>query len=211
MFTGIIEEIGVIQSVSRERNGLRMRCSAHMVLEGTKVGDSVSINGVCQTVEKVGDGSFVFFVSRVTETVTTLATVSAGCRVNLERALRLSDRLGGHIVQGHVDCTGRITSVNPLENGFEIMISVLGEGTRYIAEKGSVAVNGVSLTVVSKRENSFSLYLIPESMKKTNLTALRPGDTVNIEFDILAKYVEQLFRNGESRSIIDIMTDSGFM
>lgn len=182
-----------------------------MVLEGTKVGDSVSINGVCQTVEKVGDGSFVFFVSRVTETVTTLATVSAGCRVNLERALRLSDRLGGHIVQGHVDCTGRITSVNPLENGFEIMISVLGEGTRYIAEKGSVAVNGVSLTVVSKRENSFSLYLIPESMKKTNLTALRPGDTVNIEFDILAKYVEQLFRNGESRSIIDIMTDSGFM
>ncbi len=211
MFTGIIEETGTIHSVTRKQNGLSIVCGARKILEDVKVGDSIAIDGVCQTVETFTENSFTVFVSRISGSITTLGKITAGAVVNLERALTLSGRLGGHIVQGHVDSMGTVRFSNRIENGFELAVSVDHPGYSCVAEKGSIAVNGVSLTVVKREENFFTLYLIPESMRNTNLINLKRGDTVNLEFDILAKYVEQLLGKEKKPDILEIMKKSGFM
>jgi riboflavin synthase len=199
MFTGLVEEIGQIKKVEHQGDGIYLTVDAKTVLDGTATGDSISIDGVCQTVTQVGKGSFTVFCSRVTSDITTLAFYKPGRRVNLERAITLQSRIGGHIVQGHVDGTGIIKNVIKDENGIGLEISAPGPILRYVVQKGSIAIDGVSLTVVSRSAMGFKLYIIPETIQKTSLVEKRAGDEVNIETDILAKYIESiiLYRNGK--------------
>lgn len=192
MFTGLIEETGVVRKREPAGTGVTFTVSAGLVLEGTAVGDSISIDGACQTVTRLGTGSFSVFCSKVTLEATTLSSFGPGRRVNLERAMSPSGRLGGHIVQGHVDATGVITSLRRDAEGIAIDIRVPRSIHRYIVAKGSVAVDGISLTVVSLLPGGFGLYIIPETVSKTTLADRKPGDRVNIEVDILAKYVERI-------------------
>ncbi len=188
MFTGIIEELGTIEAVRED--GLSVR--AIKVLEDARVGDSICINGVCLTVTSISGG--VFSVDTVPETRrrTNLGDLSPGDAVNLERALRPNDRMGGHFVQGHVEGTGTVASV--LQDGPALMIrfSAPAELLRYIVAKGFIAIDGTSLTVVERDDRGFSVTIIPLTQEWTTLGRRRPGDRVNLETDILAKYVEQL-------------------
>lgn len=188
MFTGIIEELGTIEAVRED--GLSVR--AAKVLEDARVGDSICMNGVCLTVTNIAGG--VFSVDTVPETRrrTNLGGLHTGDPVNLERALRPNDRMGGHFVQGHVEGTGTVESV--AEDGPALMIrfSAPGELLRYIVAKGFIAIDGTSLTVVDRDDRGFSVTIIPLTQEWTTLGRRRPGDRVNLETDILAKYVEQL-------------------
>lgn len=181
MFTGLIEELGAL--VARE--GARFRFSASMVATGATVGDSIAVNGACLTVVELGEGWWAADVVDETLSRTNLGDLRPGDAVNLERPLRLSDRMGGHLVQGHVDAVGQVTSGPP-------RLSVLVADMRYLAEKGSVAVDGVSLTVAAVAGDRFSVAVIPHTADVTTLGRLGAGDRVNVEFDILAKYVERL-------------------
>jgi len=188
MFTGIVEELGAVAAV--RPNGLAIR--AEKVLEDAKLGDSICINGVCLTITAL-DGN-IFSVDTVPETLrrSNLGDLRAGDAVNLERALRPTDRMGGHFVQGHVEGTARVESVTPEGSAVNLRFSVAPELARFIVEKGFIAVDGTSLTVVDRDETSFSVTLIPLTQEWTTLGRRRPGDRVNLETDILAKYVEQL-------------------
>ncbi len=181
MFTGLIEELGSLVG----RDGPRFTFAAEVVTEGARIGDSIAVNGCCLTVVEVGGGSWSADVVDETLARTTLGGLGPGDTVNLERPVRLSDRLGGHVVQGHVDGIGRVVSPAP-------HLTVATPHTRYVVEKGSVAVDGVSLTVVHVAEDRFSVAVIPHTAEFTTLGRVRPGDLVNLEFDILAKYVERL-------------------
>ncbi len=196
MFTGLIEETGSVLSIKNSGEGKILELAAEKVLKDTKRGDSIAINGACQTVTDISPKSFSVFVSRVTLDITTLGDFAPGRIVNLERALTLSSRLGGHIVQGHVDLRGKIKNIKKDLKGVEIDITVAGDYMRYIVEKGSITVDGISLTVVSTSGNDFKLYLIPETIENTIIKTWKPGSEVNIETDILARYVEQMLRHG---------------
>jgi riboflavin synthase len=191
MFTGLIEEIGRVMSASRAGDGMLLKIAAADVMEGTRVGDSICINGVCQTVTAIDGGSFTVFVSSVTASVTTLGAFAPGRRVNLERAMTPASRFGGHFVQGHVEGRGRIGKVDKDSMGMRVSVAVTPEVERYIVEKGSIAVDGVSLTVVSLVDRGFTLYFIPETLSNTVVSEWKPGDEVNVEVDVLAKYVER--------------------
>lgn len=197
MFTGLIEEVGTVASLSRAGAGLTLTVRAKRVLEGTRIGDSICINGACQTVTALDGPSFTVFVSSVTASVTTLGSFAANRRVNLERAMTPSSRFGGHFVQGHVDGRGVVGAVEKDSMGMGVTITVGPELARYIVAKGSVAVDGVSLTVVAADEKGFSLYFIPETLESTILSEWKTGAEVNIEVDILAKYVERMLRSGK--------------
>ena len=188
MFTGIIEELGSVEEVVE--GGLRVR--AEKVTEDARIGDSICVNGVCLTVTSIEDG--VFSVDAVPETMrlTNLGDLHAGDAVNLERALRPSDRMGGHIVQGHVEGTATVTSVE--QDGPALMIRLDAPATLmpYIVKKGFIAIDGTSLTVVDRDESSFSVTIIPLTQEWTTLGRRQPGQRVNLETDVLAKYVEQL-------------------
>ena len=198
MFTGLIEEIGTIKQVKASGGGVYITVSAGIVVEGTKIGDSITIEGACQTVTEIGHDSFTVFASKVTCEVTTLGTIKAGAKVNLERAMLPASRFGGHLVQGHVDGTGKIKAVTQDQNGTIIEISAPEDLLRYIVGKGSVAVDGISLTVVSLTDGGFTLYIIPETIRNTTLSEKSRGSNVNIEVDILAKYVERMIGNPET-------------
>ena len=191
MFTGLIAALGEIEVVDATADGSRMTVSAPLASE-LREGDSVAVNGVCLTATAVRDGSFAADVMRETLERTSLAGAQPGTRVNLELPVRASDRLGGHVVQGHVDGLGEVIEVS--EEGFarRVRIAAGNEALRYIVEKGSVAVDGVSLTVAEIDERSFTVSLIPETLERTNLGSLEPGTRVNLEVDVLAKYVEKL-------------------
>jgi riboflavin synthase len=192
MFTGLIEEIGEITGSVNSGSGIILTINAVKALEGMKIGDSISINGACQTVTALTNRSFSVFASSVTASVTTLGSYRTGKRVNLERAMTPASRFGGHFVQGHVDGTGSVEMIRRDSAGMSAGISV-GDGLKkYIIEKGSVAVDGISLTVVSVTPNGFTLYFIPGSLFHTTASAWQAGDEVNIEVDILAKYVERM-------------------
>ena len=188
MFTGIVEEVGVVAKISD--NG--MTVLATKVTEDLKLGDSIAVNGTCLTAVSFGRTEFSVDLSPETVRRTSLGRLSVGGPVNLERALLASDRMGGHIVQGHVDGTGRITSTKRDGDSTIFRIRVPKRLNRYIVEKGFVAVDGISLTVVKIGASSFTLAVIPYTLKNTNLAALSVGDRVNLEADILAKYVESL-------------------
>lgn len=192
MFTGLVEEIGVIGSIAGGPDGARLGIRAERVLDGIALGDSVAVDGACLTVVAVtGDG---FEVDAVAETLrrTVLGERAGGDPVNLERALRVGDRLGGHIVQGHVDGTGEVVGVVPEGDGRRLRVHAPGSIARYVVEKGSITVDGVSLTVAARHADGFEVALIPHTLRETTLGDARPGRRVNLEVDLVAKYVEAL-------------------
>jgi len=188
VFTGIVEEVGVVATISE--NAMTVRASK--VTEDLKLGDSIAVNGACLTAVNFSGDEFSVDLSPETMRRTALGDLSQGSLVNLERALLVSDRMGGHIVQGHVDGTGRVMSTKPEGDSVVFRIRVPKRLNRYIVEKGFVAVDGISLTVVKRGASSFTVAVIPYTSNNTNLAALSVGDRVNLEADILAKYVESL-------------------
>ena len=191
MFTGLVEEVGRVVKLQADEMH-RLEVSAGGVVEGTRRGDSVSVNGVCLTVNELGGDTLVFFVMPETLRRTALGDLTEGNLVNLERAMSLERRFGGHIVQGHVDGVGEVVNVSPEGEAeiweFQAPVGVL----RYTVEKGSVCVDGISLTVVSVRDGSFTASILPQTRANTNLQELRAGACVNLEADVIAKYVERL-------------------
>ncbi|MCS7481476.1 riboflavin synthase [Umezawaea endophytica] len=192
MFTGIVEELGEIVQVADLPDAARLTVSGPLVTSDAKHGDSIAVNGVCLTVVDVVDGGFTADVMRETLVRSSLAKVAAGDRVNLERAAALGQRLGGHIVQGHVDGTGTVLARETTEHWEIVHIGLPASLARYVVEKGSITVDGVSLTVVSVTDDEFTVSLIPTTLELTTLGRRGIGDAVNLEVDVLAKYVERL-------------------
>lgn len=192
MFTGIVEELGTVAAVEDQGDAIRLTINAATVLEGTGLGDSISVNGCCLTVTTTTGGTWTADVMQETLDKTSLHGVRPGDPVNLERAVTADKRLGGHIVQGHVDGVGTILSRTPSEHWEVVEVSVPTGLARYLVDKGSITVDGVSLTVVEAGEDRFTVSLIPETLARTTLGNRRPGDRVNLEVDVIAKYVERL-------------------
>lgn len=193
MFTGLIEEVGMVEALEPRGTGSRLRLRAPLVTGDLGDGDSVSVSGVCLTAVDVRAGGFGADVSPETLRRSSLGALKSGSPVNLERALRPSSRLGGHIVQGHVDGVGIIESLELLgDNNWWLRVSVPAELERYLVFKGSVAIDGISLTVAAVEQRVISVTIIPHTYQNTTLRARRPGDSVNLETDVLAKYVEKM-------------------
>ncbi len=191
MFTGIVEEVGRVSSLS----DYRLVLNAEKVVSDAKIGDSISVNGACLTVVDFDASSFAVDLAPETLRRTSLGQAGAGSAVNLERALSASDRMGGHIVQGHVDGTGAITDLTPEADCYIMEIDAPESLVPYIVEKGFIAVDGISLTVVQRTDSRFTISVIPFTMQNTNLHERTVGDRVNLEADILAKYVESLLES----------------
>jgi len=213
MFTGIIEEVGVVHAVRRRGKAIALEIRAKRVHEGMKFGDSISIDGVCLTVAILHSEGFSVDVMPETMTRTTFHRLNSGSRVNLERALRLSDRLGGHIGSGHIDGTGRIVERRREENAEWFQIETSPEILRYIVPKGSVAIDGVSLTVIGVGRRTFSVGIIPVTQQETTMLARQTGSDVNIECDIIGKYIEKLAggRGHDSGVNLDTLAKNGFI
>lgn len=192
MFTGIVRELGRVALFQGDAAGVRLDIDAPTVSSGVGVGDSVAVNGCCLTVEAVQDGVLRFHAVPETLRRTSLGRLQAGAEVNVEPALRVGDPLGGHYVQGHVDGVGRVQSVEAEGEGLRVIVEAPPEILRYCVEKGSVAVEGVSLTVAEVHDDAFGIALIPHTLEETTLSLLVPGREVNLECDVLAKYVERL-------------------
>jgi len=188
MFTGIIEELGRVESVDASEEGARLTVAANLATE-LSAGDSIAVNGACLTATSVSDGSFGADVMHQSLSLTTLGGLEAGAPVNLELPLRASDRLGGHVVQGHVDGTATVDEVTPDGFAMRVRVELPRELLPYVVERGSIALEGVSLTVASLDDPVIEVSLIPETLERTTLGALRPGDRVNVECDVLARYV----------------------
>ena len=204
MFTGIIEEIGIIKGFTKKNTGTEITVQCSKVLEGTKIGDSISINGCCQTVTKITQDSFCADVSTETLNISTLGSYKTGDKINLERALTPTSRMGGHIVQGHVDCIGKYLG----EMTFEIPENEL----KYIVYKGSISINGVSLTIAKVDRNTIQIAIIPHTLENTTLKSLKYGDFVNIETDILGRYVEKFLSMKNNNNITaDFLKENGFL
>ncbi len=192
MFTGIVEERGEVVAVQDLPDAARITIAGPLVTSDAKIGDSISVNGVCLTVVEVADGAFTADVMRETLVRSSLDKITTGESVNLERAAAVGKRFGGHIVQGHVDGTGVILSREPSAHWDLVRIGLPTRLARYLVEKGSITVDGVSLTVVDVSDDDFSVSLIPETLRATTLGRRTPGDRVNLEVDVVAKYVERL-------------------
>ena len=195
MFTGIVEELGEVAGL--EHRGDAARLTIRGSTEGTSLGESIAVNGVCLTVTDIIDGTFTADVMGETLDRSGLGALATGAPVNLERSVRLADRLGGHLVQGHVDATATIVSRTPGAHWDQVRIGLPEQISRYVVEKGSIAVDGISLTVSALSQAGeaagwFEVCLIPETLKRTTLGVREPGDTVNLEVDVIAKYVERL-------------------
>ena len=201
MFTGIVRERGVVVALDRADAGLRLSVDAPTTARGAGLGDSVSIGGACLTVTALDDTVISFDVVRETVSRTTLSDLNEGDRVNVEPALRGADQLGGHFVQGHVDGLGKVRSVEAEGSGKRLWVDAAPEILRYCVEKGSIAVDGVSLTIAELGDDAFAVALVPYTLGETTLDGLRPGDAVNLEVDLLAKYVEKLVQTGRPGTI----------
>lgn len=191
MFTGLVQEMGTVEELKRSDAGVRLSVSARLA-SGLTPGDSVAVNGVCLTATSAGDGTFDAEVMNETLERTSLGVASPGTRLNLELPLRSGEPFGGHIVQGHVDGVGQVTTVKPDGFAHRVRIEADPDLLRYVVTKGSITVDGVSLTVAEVEDRSFTVSLIPETLQRTNLGAAQPGTRVNLEVDIVAKYVEKL-------------------
>ncbi|MFF4173559.1 riboflavin synthase [Streptomyces sp. NPDC001744] len=192
MFTGIVEELGEVVAVERLADASRFRLRGPLVTEGARHGDSIAVNGVCLTVVEHGDGEFTADVMAETLQRSALGALAVGSRVNLERPVAVGGRLGGHIVQGHVDGTGTILERTPSEHWELVEVGLPAHLSRYVVEKGSITVDGVSLTVVGVADDRFTVSLIPTTLDLTTLGIKKSGDPVNLEVDVIAKYVERL-------------------
>ncbi len=212
MFTGLVEEIGVVRRIRRASASCRIEVGCRRILEGLETGDSVAVSGVCLTAVDIGPGSFAADIMPETLRMTSLDQIGTGSPVNLERAMRLGDRLGGHLVTGHIDGVGRIVSRRREAEAIWLDIAVSKQLGRYIIRKGSVAVEGVSLTVADLTEARFSVSLIPHSADVTTLGSKKTGDWVNIECDEIAKYIERLLstRQGGKDLSLDFLEENGF-
>jgi len=192
MFTGLVEEIGTIEQIRKHRGTLRFTISAKEVVKDVAIDDSVALNGVCLTVVEFSKSNFQ--VEAVEETLgkTTLGSLITSSQVNLERSLRFSDRMGGHFVQGHVDAVGEVAVVQRQEGGVLLSIKLPAHLLKYVISEGSIAMDGVSLTIARLQENQITISLIPHTLAKTTLVNLKAGDGVNIEVDLIGKYVERI-------------------
>jgi riboflavin synthase len=192
MFTGIVREIGSVVAATGGEEGVRLRIEAPAIAPHVEVGGSVAVNGVCLTAESVEGATLTFHAVPETLSRSTLGELGRGALVNLEPALRAGDAMGGHIVQGHVDGVGRVQSIEFEGEGLRVIVEAPAEILRYCVEKGSVAVEGVSLTIAELHDDAFGVALIPHTISETTLARLVPGRRVNLEVDVLAKYVERL-------------------
>lgn len=192
MFTGIIEEIGTVRNIIKGSRSIKLAIMAKKVLENTNLGDSIAVNGVCLTVTALGKDSFTADVMPESMSKTNMGGLKPGDRVNLERALTLASRLGGHIVSGHIDGTGEIIAMEKDDNAVRVTLTSVPKVMKYIVSEGSVALDGVSLTVAHLGENDFTVSLIPHTAQVTTLLDKKVGDRLNIENDVVGKYVERL-------------------
>ncbi len=200
MFTGIVREVGTVADVDDREGGRTLEVRAPETAEGSRSGDSVSVAGACLTAESVEGGTMRFHAVPETLARTTLARLAPGDEVNVEPALRAGEPLGGHIVQGHVDDLGVVASMKRLGEGARLEVAASESILRYCVEKGSVTVDGVSLTIAELDRAAFAVALVPHTLSATTLGGLEPGEPVNLEVDVLAKYVERLLNHGEARS-----------
>ncbi len=209
MFTGIVEEIGHINSVNNDSISI----SCKKILEDINIGDSIAVNGVCLTVTSFDNSSFNADVSYETMRVTKLGDLQVNDSVNLERAMLATSRFGGHIVSGHIDCVGKILNINKNGNFYELNISIPDGNAQYIIKKGSITVDGISLTIYDLTNNSVKIAVIPHTFENTNLKTLKANSFVNIEFDILGKYVEKKLLMNDNKSNIteNFLKENGFI
>lgn len=215
MFTGIIEEIGTVRNIRRGRNSVALTIGAPHIVKGTRIGDSIAVNGICLTVTDMQTDSFSADVMHETMNRSSLASLVAGQRVNLERAMPADGRFGGHIVSGHVDGMGQIADIRQDDVAVWYMIRAEDGILRYVVEKGSIAVDGISLTVAKMRDDSFLVSTIPHTVRNTILQDKKLGDRVNLECDVIGKYVERLMQKVEkdehkSSITMDFLTKYGF-
>ena len=215
MFTGIVEELGTVRSIQRGAHSAVLSIGASLLLSDLKIGDSVAVNGVCLTATGRDGGGFTADVMHETLDRSSLGALTVGSRVNLERAMAADGRFGGHIVSGHIDGTGTIRAVRPDDNAVWYTVQAAPELMRYIVEKGSITIDGISLTVASTEADRFSVSLIPHTAAVTTLGRKRVGEAVNLETDIIGKYVEKLLRSGpeqrpQSRISLEFLQTNGF-
>jgi len=211
MFTGIIEEMGSVKTLRRNAGGARLSISASVVLDHTSLGDSICVNGVCLTVVEMSANDFSADIAVETLKVTNLGDLKIGAKVNLERALQLSARIGGHLVSGHVDAVGRIREKREEGNGWRIAIDAPDAALKYIILKGSITVDGISLTVADLDKSGFSIAMIPHTGKLTTLGFKSAGDSVNLETDLIGKYVERLLSGRLQAGVsLDMLRKTGF-
>ena len=214
MFTGIIEEVGTVKNIQRTGNSSFIEINASKVLEGTQLGDSIAVNGVCLTVTQLSSSHFSADVMNETLSRSSLGSLKAGSPVDLERAMAANGRFGGHIVSGHIDGTGTISDIT--SDGIAVWYTVNSPADilRYIVEKGSIAIDGISLTVAKVTDSSFSVSIIPHTAAQTVLGTKKVGDIVNLENDIIGKYVEKLMKPAESPSksniTMEFLAKNGF-
>ena len=213
MFTGIIEEIGAVRRIERGAKGARLTIAAKTVLDGTRIGDSIATNGVCLTVTDLTADSFSADVMAESLRRSGLGALQAGSPVNLERAMPADGRFGGHIVSGHIDGTGTVASLRREDNAVWLAVHAAPALLRYIVEKGSVAIDGVSLTVAAVDGTGFSVSIIPHTGAQTILLGKKPGDTVNLECDVIGKYVEKLlgpYGQAQGGITMEFLAQNGF-
>jgi riboflavin synthase len=216
MFTGIIEEVGTIQELHFISEGAVITAAACIVPPSLNIGDSIAINGVCLTATQTSQGSFSCDISPETLRLSSFKQARQGTKINLERSLMLGGRLGGHFVQGHVDGVGKLASKTRSGEGWEMSFEFPRNLERYLVYKGSIAVDGISLTISSLAKNSFAVAVIPHTLESTNLNQLRIGDPVNLEADILGKYFERFFQLGliqgekSTKLTVEYLKDQGF-
>ncbi len=212
MFTGIIEAVGTVNEIKSSEKGLSIQVSIPPSFDDVKVGDSISVNGVCLTAKTISPERFSADVSQETVSKTTLGGTKPGNTVNLERALRLSDRLGGHIVSGHIDGTAKLNDKRSEGESIRLRFSLDKELLRYVITKGSIAIDGISLTVNEVIDSGFSVNIIPHTAQNTTILGKKVGDDVNIEVDVIGKYVERLLDKGkESKVNKAFLLEHGFM
>lgn len=210
MFTGIIEEKGRIEQITEGSKSCRLKISADKIFDDLELGDSVAVNGVCLTVSELTPPSFTADVMPETLRRTGLGTLAKGANVNLERAMQLGGRFGGHIVTGHIDGTGTVTNTVIEDNAVVITINADEKIIQYIVEKGSITLDGISLTVASVRTDRFTVSIIPHTAKETTILDRKIGDKINIECDIIGKYVKQFNSNQSSGITMDFLKQNGF-
>lgn len=205
MFTGIIEDIGKIVEFSKSKLTIETK------LDDIKTGDSVAVNGVCLTAVKITGKNISFDYSPTTSDITNISSLQKNSIVNLERALQLQSRMGGHIVSGHIDTTTKITNIKKTDNFYIISFAVNQQIEKYIVNKGFIAIDGISLTISECNNSYFSVTMIPETFNKTIFYSGKTGDIVNIELDVLAKYIEKILNNKNKNITIDLLKENGFI
>lgn len=208
MFTGMIEELGKIKTVVRNGKSAKVSVACKSIMDDVKLGDSIAVNGVCLTVVEFNKTGFVADASEETLMRSSLKNAVPGAVVNLERAMLMGGRFGGHIVQGHVDSTGKVLKVSKQGEFWTLTVTLPSEIRKYLAEKGSVCIDGISLTVAQDMGESFSIAVIPHTYENTNLHSLKPGDTVNLEVDVISRYAEKLLRNDAAESNLESLLNN---